>query len=225
MSDADAASVPPSAAELPAVVDLLGALGYATLSGFGAMAEDAALAPGLADKSAVAGMAVALYHHHEQVANRLRDLGADPSVAMAPFAPAIDGFHDRTRPSDWLEGLVKAYVGDGIARDFYAEVARFVDEHTRVFVLDVLKVDGRGDYVVDTVRAACADDPRVAGRLALWGRRIMGEAMQQAQLAVAERDTLSELLVGSADLAEVGRMFDRIGEAHTARMVRLGLSA
>ena len=28
---------------------------------------------------------------------------------------------------DWLEGLVKAYVGDGIAPDFYREIATYVD--------------------------------------------------------------------------------------------------
>ena len=27
-----------------------------------------------------------------------------------------------TAPSDWLEGLVKAYVGDSISEDFYREV-------------------------------------------------------------------------------------------------------
>ena len=50
---------------------------------------------------------------------------------MLPFAPALDAFHTRTAPADWLEGLVKAYVGDGIAADFYRAVAELVDPQTR----------------------------------------------------------------------------------------------
>ena len=45
---------------------------------------------------------------------------------MAPFVPALDAFHEGTRPSTWLEGLVKAYVGDGLASDFYREIAGFL---------------------------------------------------------------------------------------------------
>ncbi|MFD9246250.1 tRNA 2-methylthio-N6-isopentenyl adenosine(37) hydroxylase MiaE-like protein, partial [Streptomyces sp. NPDC059556] len=51
----------------------------------------------------------------------------------------------------------------------------------------------------------------------------------QAQRVVAERDALSTMLVGGVadgfDLAEVGRMFSRITEAHTKRMAALGLAA
>ena len=46
----------------------------------------------------------------------------------APFVAAIDEFHARTAPSDWLEGLVKAYVGDGIAVDFCRAVAELLDD-------------------------------------------------------------------------------------------------
>lgn len=56
----------------------------------------------------------------------------------------------------------------------------------------------------------------------------MGEALQQAQLVAGESDALTELLVGGehgADLAEFGRIFGRIADAHTRRMERLGLSA
>lgn len=58
----------------------------------------------------------------------------------------------------------------------------------------------------------------------------MGEALSQAQRVVAERDALSNLLVGGMhvqgfDLVEVGKMFNRITEAHTKRMAALGLAS
>lgn len=149
---------------------------------------------------------------------------------MEPFMPALEAFHERTAPADWLEGLVKAYVGDGIATDFYREVSAYLDDSTRDLVLEVLEDTGHSTFAVERVRAAIEADPRVAGRLALWGRRLVGEALSQAQRVAAERDALAALLVGGvahrgADLAEVGRMFARLTENHTKRMASLGLSA
>ncbi len=212
-----------------AVVDLLGALAYGELSAFERLAEDAKLAPSLGDKAELAAMAAAEFHHFERLRDRLAEVGEAPNEAMAPFSAALDGFHRQTAPSDWLEGLVKAYVGDAIASDFYREVAARLDSDTRELVLAVLDDTGHGAFAVGKVRAAIAADPRVGGRLALWARRLMGEALSQAQRVVAERDALSTMLVGGVadgfDLAEVGRMFSRITEAHTKRMAALGLSA
>ena len=138
---------------------------------------------------------------------------------MEPFVAALDEFHRQTAPSDWLEGLVKAYVGDSIASDFYREVAARLDGDTRALVLGVLDDTGHASFAVEKVRAAIEADPRVGGRLALWARRLMGEALSQSQRVVADRDALSTMLVGGVadgfDLAEVGRMFSRITEAHT----------
>jgi hypothetical protein len=212
-----------------AVVDLLGALAYGELSAFERLAEDAKLAPTLGDKAELAAMATAEFHHFERLRDRLAEIGEPPNEAMAPFGAALDGFHRQTAPSDWLEGLVKAYVGDAIASDFYREVAARLDSDTRELVLAVLDDTGHAAFAVGKVREAIAADPRVGGRLALWARRLMGEALSQAQRVVAERDALSTMLVGGVadgfDLAEVGRMFSRITEAHTKRMAALGLSA
>ncbi len=212
-----------------AVVDLLGALAYGELAAFERLAEDAKLAPTLADKAELASMASAEFHHFDRLRERLAEVGEEPTGAMEPFAAALDEFHRQTAPSDWLEGLIKAYVGDSIASDFYREVAVRLDADTRELVLKVLDDTGHSSFAVEKVRAAIEADPRVGGRLALWARRLMGEALSQAQRVVAERDALSTMLVGGVadgfDLAEVGRMFSRITEAHTKRMAALGLAA
>ncbi|HEY6798427.1 MAG TPA: ferritin-like fold-containing protein, partial [Kineosporiaceae bacterium] len=151
-------------------------------------------------------------------------------TAMEPFVAALDAFHERTAPSTWLEGLVKAYVGEGISADFYREISAYVDPETRDLVTQVLADSAHDEFVVREVRAAIEADPRVAGRLALWGRRLVGEALSQAQRVAADRDALASLLVGSgnrpgADLAELMRMFGRLTEAHSERMGQLGLAA
>lgn len=219
---------PAQSAEHPdeAVVDLLAALAYGELSAFERLAEDATLAPSLSDKAAIAGMAAAEFGHFQRIAGRLLELGVDPDLAMEPFVTPLDAFHAATQPTDWLTGLIKAYVGDGIAADFYREVAAFVDEPTRELVLDVLRDTGHAAFAVERVRAAIASDPHVAGRLALWARRLVGEAMVQAQRVAVDREALARLLVGGAgDLAEVGQMLARITAKHSVRMSALGLSS
>ncbi|MCK1796060.1 ferritin-like domain-containing protein [Streptomyces sp. XM4193] len=212
-----------------AVVDLLGVLAYGELAAFERLAEDAKLAPNLADKAELVAMASAEFQHFDALSRRLTHIEEDPTHAMEPFVASLDEFHRQTAPSDWLEGLIKAYVGDSIASDFYREVAVRLDADTSRLVLDVLDDTGHSNFVVEKVRAAIEADPRVGGRLALWARRLMGEALSQAQRVVADRDALSTMLVGGVadgfDLAEVGRMFSRITEAHTKRMAALGLAA
>ena len=213
-----------------AVVDLLGALAYGELSAFTRLAGDSELAPSQPLKASVAALAVAEFRHYEKIVARLQQMDADPETAMAPFVRAVDAFHERTRPSMWLEGLVKAYVGDGIATDFYREIAAYVDPSTQALVRDAMQDVGQAEFVVKVVREAITADERVAGRLALWGRRLVGEALSQAQQVAVERDALASLLVGGAerpgaDLAELGRMFARLTDEHTRRMGRLGLAA
>ncbi|MGI9196884.1 MAG: ferritin-like fold-containing protein, partial [Candidatus Nanopelagicales bacterium] len=94
-----------------AVVDLLGVLAYGELMAFERLAADAALAPTIDDEAHLAAMANAEYRHFARLRDRLVDLGADPAEAMAPFREPLERFHAMTAPSDWLEGLVKAYVG------------------------------------------------------------------------------------------------------------------
>jgi hypothetical protein len=213
-----------------AVVDLLGALAYGELTAFSRLAADADLAPSLSAKAALARFAVTEFSHFELVRSRLEAIDTDPDVAMEPFVAALDAFHERTAPQTWLEGLVKAYVGDGIARDFYREISAFLDPQTHGLVTTVLQDEGHAEFVLREVRQAIEADPRQAGRLALWARRLVGEALSQAQRVAADRDGLTALLVGSvpgagADLAELVRMFGRITEAHLRRMQLLGLSA
>lgn len=214
-------------AEVPTegVTDLLGLLAYASLVAFFRLADDASLATALPDKADLAGMAVTQFGHFELLRQRIAELGADPNEVMAPFVEPIDAFHARTAPSDWLEGLVKAYVGDGIAADFYRVIATLLDQPTRTLVLTVLADSGHAEFAIARVREAIAADPAVAGRLALWARRLVGEALSQAQRVAAEREALARLLAGgsAAQLGEIGRMFAALTDAHAQRMAALGL--
>jgi len=217
-------------AYLAAVVDFLGVIAYGEISAFERLAEDAKLAPCLEDKAALAGMAATEFGHFRRISDRLTELGADPMGAMSGFVEAIDGFHDRTSPADWYESLIKAYVGEGLVADFYREIAAFIDVDTRTLIVESLDDATQASFAVQRVRDGIAADPRLAGRLALFGRRLMGEALSQAQRVAAEHDALAGLLAGGVDrpgmdLAALGRLFSRLTENHTQRMAALGLHA
>jgi hypothetical protein len=208
-----------------AAIDLLGALAYGEITAFERMAADATMAPTIDDKVALQELAALELAHFQRLRAHLAELGVDHADAMAPFKGPLDAFHEATQPRDWLEGLVKAYVGDGIARDFYREVATFLDdEKTRDLVVEVLSDVGHTAFVVERVTSAIAEDPKVAGRLALWARRLVGEALTQTQRVAVERDALIDLVSEKGDLADLVGLFKRVTDAHTQRMQTLGLT-
>jgi hypothetical protein len=203
----------------PAVVDLMGMLAYAELLAFDRMATDAKLAPDLTRRAVLSEMAGSEIVNHRRIAARLAELGADPEAAMDPFRAALDDYHDQTQPNDWLEALTKAYVGDSIADDFVREVAQGLGGTDRDLVLDVLHDTRYVDYAAGEIRAALADDPDAGNRLSMWARRLVGEALRQAQRVAAERPNLAALLPN-----DLPALLTRLTQSHTTRMSAVGLN-
>ena len=215
-------SSPPSAD--PALIDLLAALAYGELSAFDHLADDARLAPTLAGRAEMSAMAAVEFGHFQRLSARLREFGVAPEDAMEPFVAPLETYHDLTAPVTWLEGVVKAYVGDGMAADFYREVAKLADPQTRALIESVLVDAGRAEFAVSEVHAAVAAQPSTADRLALYARRLVGEAISQTQHVLADRDALTYLLVsGAGDLQGVAGLIERITSRHDERMKLLGL--
>lgn len=211
------------------VVDVLGLITYGELTFFERLAADCAMAPRLVDKAALATNACSEFRHFQQLCAYLEDLGVAPEEVMQPYVTRFDAWHESTAPSTWQEGLMKAYVGDSIAADFYREIAEFLDERTRALIVEVLADTGQ-EFVRTRLLEVIAADPPLGGRLALWGRRLMGEALSQAQVVAAERGALAGLFIGTDERPGVGLdvlidIFGRLQKRHSERMAALGLDA
>jgi hypothetical protein len=208
-----------------AVVELLGMVTYAELLAFDRMAADARLAPDLRRRAVLSEMAAVEIVNFRRLATRLTEHGADADEAMTPYVAALQEYHELTEPKDWLEALTKAYVWDGIADDFFREVAAFLTPQDRDLVLEVLHDSQYNDFAAGEIRAAIAADPKVANRLSMWARRLVGEGLSQAQRVAGERIALTVLIVeGSGDQAGVQALLKRLTAAHTARMAAVGLN-
>nr|MCW2727614.1 hydroxylase [Aeromicrobium sp.] len=118
------------------MLELLGVLANGEFSAWERLAEDAKMAPDVRTKAEIAAMASVEFGHFAMLRDHLVAMGEDPFEVMAPFATTFERFHRQTTPSDWLEGLVKVYVGDGLAADFYREIAAYLDAETRELVLE-----------------------------------------------------------------------------------------
>lgn len=224
MTDAKAGDTEETRSLGAGVVDLVGVLAYSELSAFDRLAEDARTAPSLAGRAALASMAAAEMGHYGLLERYLSDRGVQVEDAMRPFMRHIDAFQESTAPRTWLESLVKAYVVDNLAADLYRELAGVLDDETRELVITVLADTGHSAFAQREVAAAIENDTPVRDRLALWSRRLLGEALTQAQYVVAESDGLAELIVaGTGDLSGIAALFRKLQQQHTKRMQTLGL--
>lgn len=211
-------------ADHPGVLDLFGVLAYGEISAFYRLAEEAKLAPTLQGRVAVAEMGAAEMGHFETLRKALAARGVDVFTAMSPFVHAIDDYHSSTDPSTWLESMVKFYVGDGIAADFYAELADALEPEVGAVVHDVLSQTSHSQFVVAEVGSSVAASRSQRDRLTLWGRRLLGEAVTQAQCVMAQRDELTELVLTAAgDLNGIAELFQRLQTRHAERMRTLGI--
>ncbi|HWS57905.1 MAG TPA: ferritin-like fold-containing protein [Actinotalea sp.] len=202
---------------------LLGMLAYSELAAFTRLAADSSLAPTLSERLALARLARTALDSLDDVVARVTELGGDVHPVMAPFAGVLLEFDRRTQPSTWWERLLKAYVGYGVADDFTLMISAAVDPVTRAVVEDALADDGLAALVVDTLAAAAVQDATLASRLALWGRRLVGESLGVVQSVLAVHPEIV-VLVDRAIPEGQPRLFALLTAEHSRRMQRLGLT-
>ncbi|MGC5167167.1 ferritin-like fold-containing protein [Luteimicrobium sp. DT211] len=241
-----AASPPPGpgdglagSASVDEVVELLGLVGAFELDDvprFAAEAADALDVEGRLAHARRAGVALA---GCERVLTRIGELGASPVAAMTPFDGAFADFDARTPPSTWEEEVLREFVGRSVAEDFCRLCAPALDPVSRDVVLRVMEGSVADEEAVQQLAEAAAADRVLSARLALWGRRLVGEALRLAQSLLTGSPTFLHLLAlaraaETPDDAAPTRASEvdthtwalrQLTERHALRMRRLGLTA
>jgi tRNA isopentenyl-2-thiomethyl-A-37 hydroxylase MiaE len=206
-------------ADHPGVAELFALLAYGEVAAFYRLTDEARMAPNLRGRINMASMAAAEMGHYELLRDALDTRGIEVVEAMTRYAPALENYHRLTTPSTWLEALVKTYIGDALAADFYLVIADVLPGEVADVVRAVLAETGHSQFVVAEVRAAVTTSQRQRHRLALWSRRLLGEAITQ------DHDELVDLVVsGTGGLGQLTEFFDRLQRTHTRRMQELGLA-
>ena len=212
-------------ADHPGVIELFALLAYGEVAAFYRLTDEARMAPNLRGRINMASMAAAEMNHYEVLRDALERRGVDVVPAMTKYASALENYHRLTTPSTWLEALVKTYIGDALAADFYLEIADEMPDEVADVVRAVLSETGHSQFVVAEVRAAVTASGKQRSRLALWSRRLYGEAITQAQYLLADHDELVDLVVsGTGGLGQLSAFFERLQQTHDRRMRELGLA-
>ncbi len=211
------------------VIDLLAMLAYGEMLAFDRMAVDARLAPDLRRRALLSEAAGVEIANYRRLVDRLQELGADPDEAMAPFAGPLQAYHDLTRPHDWAEAVVKAYVGDRLlADDIVHVVSGVLGRRDRELVHEVVQDNRYRRLAADELRTLIEDEP-VRSRVSMWARRLLGEAMAQVARMAGERRALAALVVAAngevdGEQSAIQLLLRRLAQAHTQRMAEVGLN-
>lgn len=202
----------------PELLPFLGQAAYIQLSIFETLTRAIVTAPTAAAKEAVSQVAAnSLTKHHGLVAEIKRQ-GANAGEAMAPYAERIDHYRQVTQGDDWYELVTACYLTAGILDDFFLSLASGLPQPSADRIAEVLSSDAGGDILVGELQAAFDTNPRLASRLALWGRRLVGDTLLVARSALAAAPT-------AKDEEKLEPVVTEVIAAHTRRMDGLGLTA
>jgi hypothetical protein len=203
----------------PDLTTFLGKSAYLQLTMFENLSRVVRSAPDTDAKSSmsqVAGLALA---KHQALVAELERHGVDAPATMQPFVAEIDAFQRVTQGNDWYESVTSCYLTAGFLDDFLVRLAAGLSGAAGTRVVEILSADTGESIVVRELLAAIEKNPRLGARLAMWGRRLVGDTMLVA------RWTLRQSENHDSDEEQIEPAFTELIAAHTRRMDALGLTA
>lgn len=195
----------------------LSVLAFHALSTFELTSTDSQYAPSIRQSIGLARLAGHSLEHFELFASRVADLGGDLTSLMESQADSFRAFRERTRPTDWYESVMKAYVYDGIMTEYCRGTLTALDAKSREVVDSVFDDTRSADYLRECLSSVVAEDKVIGSRLALWGRKLVAESLTRVREFAAIPGTDFE----QPDDALMRSLLT----SHSKRMSDLGLTA
>jgi hypothetical protein len=203
----------------PELITYLGKAAYLQLIAFENLSAAVATAPSATAKERITrATSLTLAKQHGLTAEIVR-AGQAPGEVMDRYSTAIDSFSDRIAGNDWFETLISCHVTTGFIDDFLLRLAEGLPAGSAERVRDVLSADSGAQIIAAEISAAIDASPQLASRLAMWGRRLVGDTM------LITRYVLEAPAVASEAEARIEPIFNELIAAHTRRMDALGLTA
>jgi hypothetical protein len=203
----------------PETIPLLGQIAYFELAVFESLSRAVTEAPYMAAKEGLSAAAGEVLAKHHGLVAELRKKKVDPAEAMAPFAPAIDRFEQLTLGRDWYETLMGVYLTTGFLDDFFVRLVEGLPKNIAPRIQELLQTDRSADVIVALLKVGMANDPTLSSRLALWGRRLIGDTQLVARSALHGSGNRDD------DEQKIEPVFTDLIAAHSRRMDGLGLTA
>jgi len=198
----------------PPAREFLGQIAYLELSAFEIMTAEIKFAPTTAAKAQLSEAAAKSFDKYRALSRKLSSLGFDPTDAMDPYAERIDLFHSRTNGLDWYETVLKLYLTLGMLEEFYRKLAVGLDADVCADVEKALNDKTIEKFAKKVLTDAMAKDSTLGWRLALWGRRLMGDVILELRAVVP-----------TASLEEIEPLIAELNGPHSLRMDAIGLAA
>lgn len=218
----------------PGAVAALTLIAAGALVSFARLADDAAHSPELRTRIVLSRMAAADLAPLDRVEQQLSELTRDAEAVddeIWEFREVLAEYDQRTIPRDWWERLVRTYVGYGVVSDLEVMLAGNLRGESEAVAQEALGDVGLTDYLVATLRPVIDGDPQLAARLALWGRRVVGEAIGIASRLLQSHPELAGLAGVTGDGVtrltpdDLAPVLNHLTAEHSRRMGRLGLTA
>jgi hypothetical protein len=203
----------------PDLTTFLGKSAYLQLTIFENLSRVVRSAPNTEAKSAISRVAGLALAKHEALVSEIARHGADPAETMQPFTAEIDSFQRITQGNDWYESVASCYLTSGFLDDFLVRLAPGLVGAAGARVSEILSADTGEDVIARELLAAIAKNPRLAARLAMWGRRLVGDTMLLSRWMLRASGNTD------SDEARIEPVFTELIAAHTRRMDALGLTA
>ncbi|HWR84539.1 MAG TPA: ferritin-like fold-containing protein [Rhodoglobus sp.] len=203
----------------PPLLEFLGRAAYVELTLFEYLSRAVATAPSVAAKAAIGEVAELTLARHRALVDEIAETGTSPADAMEPYTGPADDFERHLRDGDWYETLVTCYLTTGFLDDFFATLASGLQDADAERVAAIFRGRRGVTLLAAELEEAIDANPRLAARLAMWGRRVVGDTMLLA------RSVLHFGANHDSDEARIEPVFSELIAVHTRRMDALGLTA
>ncbi|MEP6481643.1 MAG: ferritin-like fold-containing protein [Rhodoglobus sp.] len=203
----------------PPLIEFLGRAAYVQLTLFENLSRAIATAPTVAAKAAIGRAAELSIGKHRALADEIVRAGSTPAEAMAPNTAGIDEFERTVHGADWHENLVSCLLTAGFLDDFFVRLAAGLPGDVARRVEKIYATGSAENVIAGEISAAITAQPALASRLAMWGRRLVGDTLLVARASLHYSDN------HKSDESRIEPVFTELIAAHTRRMDALGLTA